>query len=55
MDNETPKTLNLRLPPLDHQRIKQAAERSCRSLQMEILYRLRQSLTESAQTTRTAA
>jgi predicted HicB family RNase H-like nuclease len=36
--------LNLRLPPREHRRLKQAAEASCRSLQREILFRLRQSL-----------
>jgi hypothetical protein len=39
--------LNLRLPPREHRSLKQAAEASCRSLQMEILYRLRQSLAGS--------
>jgi hypothetical protein len=39
--------LNLRLPPQEHRSLKQAAERACRSLQGEILFRLRQSLAGS--------
>jgi hypothetical protein len=39
--------LNLQLPPREHRHLKQAAEQSCRSLQREILFRLRQSLAGS--------
>ncbi len=40
-------TLNLRLSQHDHEQIKQAAEDSCRSMQREILFRLRQSMNKS--------
>jgi Arc-like DNA binding domain len=42
--------INLRLPQRDHEQIQREAERSCRSVQKEILYRLRQSLIEPAKT-----
>ena len=46
MDRELNAHINLRLPQQDLERLKQEAERSCRSLQGEIRYRLKQSLIE---------
>jgi hypothetical protein len=42
--------LNLRLEQSDLEQLRQLAERSCRSLQGEIRFRLKQSLAESAKT-----
>jgi TraY domain len=40
--------LHMILPQDEHEQLKQAAEASCRSVQKEILFRLRQTLTRRA-------
>jgi len=41
--------INLRLPQREHEQIQKAAEVSCRSVQKEILWRLRQTLAKPAE------
>jgi len=53
MDQEV--KLNLRLPAQEHQRLKQIAKKSRRSLHAEILFRLEESLAEPARADAAAA